>query len=421
MNSINILTGISSSASSDSPGRSRSGSESLLSEKATRDVLKRSHSQNVIQTMTELPPHGEMAPIKQEEVDDAYPNGYTAPGTADEKTPLLDENHVETFDGPQSARKSIWLLPGSIAAAFVSAVRFVIAVVAAPGRFVIGCFYDQDGHFSALLPVLRLGRLLWVRDPVVAAQPVAAAPPSSVPSRQGTKKKSRSSRLKQSQSESSAAVTSESEAESHHPDDDTPARNTRSKSSSSASSEIIAPSKRSIRIKLSSDEALKQRKQRSRLMSSHLPEQPTTAEELAAAAMKSPTSPSTTGTTMTKYPRAPAPPRPLIPRRQPSYSNNPLSADIKHEKTLIIDLDETLIHSMSKGGRFTTGHMVEVRMRQSIGVGGITIGPEVPVLYYVHKRPHCDDFLRKVRCCISAYSECLLTHSRNRSANGIIS
>jgi CTD nuclear envelope phosphatase 1 len=63
-----------------------------------------------------------------------------------------------------------------------------------------------------------------------------------------------------------------------------------------------------------------------------------------------------------------------------------------HTKTLVIDLDETLIHSVSRGGRFTTGQMVEVRMRAAMGM----LGPEVPILYYVHKRPYCDEFLNKV-------------------------
>lgn len=51
---------------------------------------------------------------------------------------------------------------------------------------------------------------------------------------------------------------------------------------------------------------------------------------------------------------------------------------------------------MAKGGRYTTGHMVEVKLNQPVGSGSQAIGPQVPILYYVHKRPFCDDFLRKV-------------------------
>jgi CTD nuclear envelope phosphatase 1 len=100
---------------------------------------------------------------------------------------------------------------------------------------------------------------------------------------------------------------------------------------------------------------------------------------------------------MTKYPRAPAAPRPLIPERQPSYVLPDSPSGRLIQKTLILDLDETLIHSMAKGGRMSTGHMVEVKLNTMVGAGGnATLGPQHPILYYVHKRPHCDDFLRKV-------------------------
>ncbi|KAK7205309.1 NLI interacting factor, partial [Myxozyma melibiosi] len=49
------------------------------------------------------------------------------------------------------------------------------------------------------------------------------------------------------------------------------------------------------------------------------------------------------------------------------------------------DLDETLIHSMSKGSPMSDGHMVEVRLDK-----------QHAILYYVHKRPYCDEFLQKV-------------------------
>ncbi|EAT87342.2 hypothetical protein SNOG_04951 [Parastagonospora nodorum SN15] len=174
------------------------------------------------------------------------------------------------------------------------------------------------------------------------------------------------------------------------------AAHARRTSNASSGGDEIAPAKRSIRIKLHNEDALRQRKaakkaQVTKSNSGHV------SPEEAAAALKSPTGPVTAASKqMTKFPRAPQPPRPLVPRRQPSYSGQGTSAVGPHQKTLIIDLDETLIHSMSKGGRFQTGRMVEVKLQASVGAGGQIIGPQVPILYYVHKRPYCDDFLKKV-------------------------
>jgi CTD nuclear envelope phosphatase 1 len=64
-------------------------------------------------------------------------------------------------------------------------------------------------------------------------------------------------------------------------------------------------------------------------------------------------------------------PHPLIPRK-PS------------QKTLVLDLDETLIHSLANGGKLGSGHTVEVKF------------DKVAILYFVHKRPFVDLFLKKV-------------------------
>ncbi|CCE89637.1 Nem1-Spo7 phosphatase catalytic subunit NEM1 TDEL_0A03050 [Torulaspora delbrueckii] len=58
-------------------------------------------------------------------------------------------------------------------------------------------------------------------------------------------------------------------------------------------------------------------------------------------------------------------------------------------KRLVVDLDETLIHSASRTTSHSNsaqGHMVEIRF----AISGVS------TLYYVHKRPHCDLFLSKV-------------------------
>jgi hypothetical protein len=100
-----------------------------------------------------------------------------------------------------------------------------------------------------------------------------------------------------------------------------------------------------------------------------------------ADSLKSPTSPRTPSiTSQTPHTSLPITtpktavqliPRPLIPAK-PS------------QKTLVLDLDETLIHSLAKGGKLGSGHMVEVKF------------DKVAILYFVHKRPFCDLFLRKV-------------------------
>ena len=147
--------------------------------------------------------------------------------------------------------------------------------------------------------------------------------------------------------------------------------------------------RKSIRIRVQNDEALRKRK-------ASKAKRPTNSDDDAAAvlsALKSPSSPSA-NSKLTKYPRHPAPPRPLVPRRQPSYTLAYSPETVK--KTLIIDLDETLIHSMAKGGRMSTGHMVEVRLGGTVSSSGVQLGPGVPILYYVHERPGCHDFLRKV-------------------------
>ncbi|TPX30406.1 hypothetical protein SmJEL517_g06019 [Synchytrium microbalum] len=52
-------------------------------------------------------------------------------------------------------------------------------------------------------------------------------------------------------------------------------------------------------------------------------------------------------------------------------------------KTLVLDLDETLIHSTSRGSR-NHDHMIEVLVDKHV------------CLYYVYKRPHVDLFLQRV-------------------------
>ncbi|GEQ66697.1 hypothetical protein JCM33374_g360 [Metschnikowia sp. JCM 33374] len=95
-------------------------------------------------------------------------------------------------------------------------------------------------------------------------------------------------------------------------------------------------------------------------------------EKIMANTVKSPTA--------SKY-ILPPPPR-LFP-----LSRNPEKR--RRKKTLVLDLDETLIHSLSRGaprsfGSSGSSHMIELRVNN------------VATLYYVYKRPFCDFFLKEV-------------------------
>ncbi|CAG8653705.1 38273_t:CDS:2 [Gigaspora margarita] len=68
---------------------------------------------------------------------------------------------------------------------------------------------------------------------------------------------------------------------------------------------------------------------------------------------------------------------------QTSLTSSQLFSSLMKTKTLILDLDETLIHSTSRGLR-ADAHMIEVMVDNHA------------CLYYVHKRPHVDHFLKKV-------------------------
>jgi CTD nuclear envelope phosphatase 1 len=325
---------------------------------------------------------------------------------ADEKTPLLSSNapndgpYAETL--PPSKRR---LLPQRITGAVFSGLQVLAWPVVAVGTYVVACFYHSDGRFSLVAPVYHIAHCF---SRPRRTKPMAQRRASG--SKEGDKERRKSRRLSTAQSKprrpvqrvpsgasASTAMTSDSESErppTRDEDLDTPSRHTRSKSNASSVAEEIAPAKRQIRIKLHNEDALRQRKAVKKTSRGGAQGDAQVSTE-AANALKSPIG-SIASKQLTKFPRAPQPPRPLVPRRQPSYSTAGVSAVGPHQKTLIIDLDETLIHSMAKYGRYTTGHMVEVKLQQPVSAGGQSIGPQVPILYYVHKRPHCDEFLKKV-------------------------
>lgn len=321
----------------------------------------------------------------------------------DEKTPLL--HHAEE-PFPATQKSNRWLIPQRISDVFVGGVKLLLTPIVVTGHYLVACFHYEDGRFSLIAPVYHLSHSFTRSRRKKRTAATMHASDSSDTQEKG-KRKGRSitathtvkkpPQRSPSVISTSTAISSDSEVESERPssrdgDYDAPSRHTRSKSTASSAGEEIAPAKRQIRIKLHNNEALRQRKAAKKTSAKG---GLTQVSPEAANALKSPTGP-ITSKQLTKFPRAPQPPRPLVPRRQPSYSAANTASAGPHQKTLILDLDETLIHSMAKGGRYTTGHMVEVKLQQPVGAGGQIIGPQVPILYYVHKRPHCDEFLKKV-------------------------
>lgn len=385
MNALNILSGLSATPP-PSPPRSRTSSSADIHN--ARRLSGDAKSDLSISTTAD-------------QADDSETQDTPTP--TNEKTPLLQRENTGFSYGSKAS--GIWRLPSLLVDAIVISLKLILAAILAPGQYLLACFYDEQGRFSTSHPLRSMARVMRGRRRSAAH---AASPKDNhsekedYPEKPKSRPKGDSSndmqredqRNRASSLESTATAPSDSETDrsSSVGADDSPARNTRSKTAALQTKDEIAPAKKSIRIKLHNEEALKrQKRQRAQEKAANAAE--SGPEEKATAVANSLKSPSSPAATKLKYPRAPAPPRPLVPRRQPSYTFTHSAEAPK--KTLIIDLDETLIHSMAKGGRMSTGHMVEVKIQGPIGGNGL-YGPQIPILYYVHERPHCHEFLRKV-------------------------
>lgn len=413
MNSLNILSArVIGPTPPQTPttNRPRSYSDSNLRKGDSNNKPKRSSSQHV---------KGVTDAIDEKEVGPSITNAgedrtvEMTPDEMSEKTPLL-AGAIEPENPSKSGRRysKLRLAAKRLVHALTESLKWVLSTLVSPGFYIIAGFYDEKGRFSPLLPVRKLSRTLLKRNgrnstaqavglsgSSESAEPAIASSSDHKKLRRKTPVKDL--KLKLRGTDSFSPVTSESEADIGEklvifdaPSDSRPRMQT------SSSSEDVPQARRSIRIKSYNEDTTRRRKQKKeRGDAVHVAgvtgrsQQPT----LTVANIKSPTSPALS-LKLTKYPRAPAPPRPLIPRRQPSYSTHTSSQASTRltQKTLVIDLDETLIHSLAKGGRMSSGHMVEVKLNTTVGYGGATLGPQHPILYYVHKRPHCDDFLRKI-------------------------
>lgn len=391
MNSINILSSRVSPPPSATPSRSNSITSLGLA------VQPEQNSGEHAETAANEPAPSK--PADDEKVDFFNETEDKEQHMVGEYTPLLSGSKE------LSSRSTPWhVFPRRIAVSLINSFRWMLSTLAAPGVYLYACLCDEQGQFSPFYPIRRFYR--WCKpgsskpgSPGYSESAIDEkdGPPLSRGGHHRSKTRSRASMSSGSSSSAASECERDNGKKGLRPRSGTsPARHSRTPSVDDG--DDASGAKRSVRIKLNDDEALRNRRHRkSQSTASKSGKSGHLATPEISAQLKSPTSP--VGA-LTKYPKTPAPPRPLIPRRQPSYLNLE-PAPLKHQKTLILDLDETLIHSMSKGGRMSTGHMVEVRLNTTlVGAGGETsIGPQHPILYYVHKRPYCDDFLRRVRLC----------------------
>lgn len=411
MNSLNILSArVIGPTPPQTPttSRSRSYSDSNLRHGNSDSKPKRSASQHVKGGITDTIEEWEARPSNANAEGDE--SVEKTPDEVSEKSPLL-ANIPEPEATSESGSRYNKILSAAkrLVHALTESLKWVLSTLVSPGHFVVTGFYDEEGGFSPLLPVRQLrhalpkrnGRQSTAHAVGLSASPSLAISSSSDHKNQRRKTTVKDRRLKPNGISSYSPAPSDSEAEVGEELIilDTPSEG-RSRLHTSSSSEDVPQTRRSVRIKLYNEDTTRRRKQNRGGVGTMRGASVTSRSEpstLTIANIKSPTSPASS-LKLTKYPHAPAPPRPLIPRRQPSYSTQASSQASTRltQKTLVIDLDETLIHSLAKGGRMSSGHMVEVKLNTTVGYGGATLGPQHPILYYVHKRPHCDDFLKKV-------------------------
>ncbi|KAJ5160523.1 uncharacterized protein N7482_007527 [Penicillium canariense] len=393
MNSLNILSSrvIGQSSSSTRPRSQSQGEKRRAAAPGNFDFSKhRSYSEDNFRTSIALEKSydGTGPYVEDDEYEGTHPS-------FDEKTTLL---HGIQKDGILSTKSTWRLITKRLFNAIAETIHFILSTLAAPGMYLAQCFQNNDGHYSLLAPVRRIWRTS--ADTRIRSD--------NGTSRVAPRPRSGSTRTPSPQTsrESIHSNTSESETD-HGAAKGLTSAKSRSNKDQGPDPDLVQDEtvpRRSIRIKLHNEESLKRQRQQRRTRSADLGQpMPAGVTRVQGAvnldSLKSPTSPSVHR--ITKYPHSPTPPRPLLPQRLPSYTGAPRNTKLP-QKTLVLDLDETLIHSLAKGGRMSSGHMVEVKLSMpvttALSPGGppTALGPQHPILYYVHKRPHCDDFLRKI-------------------------
>lgn len=390
MNSLNILSSrvIGQSTPSSSQSRSRSQGPALSGRSSLAG--SRSYSEGNLHTIGAVGGPAEDESHDPDQPDDPGPESENAEG----KISLLQG--LQKADGKKLGATELHALAQQLVEAIAEALSSLLYTLASPAIYLVHTFRDDNGRYSPLNPIRRLR---WSgsrsKAPINHAEQLEQLSGSDSENLSSNSRRPRSS---PSRASISSMSSSPSESETDQQIFKASTRHSRSKSDQSPSSTDETTPRRSIRIQIQNNRKSKKDKPHRR-RSSEAGKVSDAATNAAAESLKSPVSPSIHR--LTKYPHAPSPPRPLIPPRKPSYVAG-LGSPKYPQKTLVLDLDETLIHSLAKGGRMSSGHMVEVRLSTPMTTSptpdgpSTTIGPQHPILYYVHKRPHCDVFLRKI-------------------------
>src|ERR1700733_2118799 len=344
MNSLNILSSRVIAPSTFSRPRSRSQSE-ILSSNKNEEHLRGSSSEQDLSQIEKTTEPLKFGIVKQE---DGIDETYVANEEPDEKSALLNKSHTPTASVYQSRLRSL-------VKRIADALTALLTTIGAPVVYVTSCFQDENGNYSPVIPLKRIRRSLAQRkgrSSTVSTVGLAkaASGDSWEAENFSTKRIPQDAKLRRSYSkESLKSTTSESETEKKKPKRSIVDRR-QSKGKPDAVADASGLPRRSIRIKHNED-ASDRRKDRMEVIAADKSHTPLTVDNI-----KSPISTSQSSHKATRYPHAPQPPRPLIPRRQPSYSNliprSPSPRAIpthQQKKTLVIDLDDPLIHSLAKG------------------------------------------------------------------------
>lgn len=159
MNSLNIVSRLTASPS-DAPPRSRKSSVADIQlDESERKEGTDDESGTSVSTFAEKLGLAHRHTGPEDEIN--------------EKTPLLQD---ESVGATQEAHvRKGWQLPRRVAEAVLYGVKVVFTTITAPGRYVIACFYDENGHFSAIMPLKNLRNLMSRRKRKAGAQAMVSS------------------------------------------------------------------------------------------------------------------------------------------------------------------------------------------------------------------------------------------------------